>query len=78
MTSVPGYFLMKSASSLLRAVFLFFVIAGFPIPWTGSPPSYRHATARGNALLQKKKLNPHPQITNDGDSVLDSSDRLMP
>jgi hypothetical protein len=58
MTSVPGYFLMKSASSLLRAVFLFFVIAGFPIPWTGSPPSYRHATARGNALLQKKKLNP--------------------
>jgi hypothetical protein len=39
-------------------VFFLFVIAGFPIPWTGSPPSYRHATARGNALLQKKKLNP--------------------
>jgi hypothetical protein len=58
MTSVPGYFLMKSASSLVRTVFFLFVIAGFPIPWTGSPPSYRHATARGNALLQKKKLNP--------------------
>jgi hypothetical protein len=39
-------------------VFFLFVIAGLPIPWTGSPPSYRHATARGNALLQKKKLNP--------------------
>jgi hypothetical protein len=57
MTSVPGYFLMKFASSLLRAVFVLFVIAGFPIPWTGSQPTYRHATARGNALLQKKKLN---------------------